>query len=290
MNNLAFLHPQQDINTHQDNDQPYDHLKIHHDSKNKIAWALMSPSPRPCYTVELLDNLKHYINSIKAEMALNSDKFDYYVLASDMDGVYNLGGDLNLFSKLIKEKDRAGLLDYATRCIYPLYQNIVHFESELTTISLVQGDALGGGFEAALSTNVLIAERGSKMGLPEVLFNLFPGMGAFSILSRKVGAAMAEKIIFSGQLYTAEALYEMGIVDVLAEEGEGELALYQYIKSANRAKNSHQAMRKVKDLCNPITHKELMEITNIWVDSALNLTDKNLRMMERLVQKQNTKI
>jgi len=269
--------------------QSYSHLKTHSDSKNKIAWALMNSAPRPCFTIELLDNLKHYIDSIKAEMAINSDKFDYYVLASDIGDVYSLGGDLNLFSQLIIEKDHAGLLDYATRCVYPLYQNIVHFESELTTISLVQGDALGGGFEVALSTNILIAERGSIMGLPEVLFNLFPGMGAFSILSRKIGTTMAEKMIFNGQLYSAEVLYEMGLVDVLAEKGEGKLALYQYIKSANRVKNSHQAMRKVKDLYNPITHQELMDITNVWVNSALNLTDKNLRMMKRLVQKQNTK-
>lgn len=68
-----------------------------------------------------------------------------------------------------------------------------HFDTDLTTVSLIQGDALGGGFEASLSSNLIIAERGVKMGLPEVIFNLFPGMGAYSILSRKVGAATAEK-------------------------------------------------------------------------------------------------
>jgi len=52
----------------------------------------------------------------------------------------------------------------------------------LTTISLAQGDALGGGFEAALSCSVIIAERRARFGFPEVMFNLFPGMGptAFS--------------------------------------------------------------------------------------------------------------
>ena len=57
-----------------------------------------------------------------------------------------------------------------------MYGNSAAFHTPLITIALVQGDALGGGFECALSFDVLIAERSAKMGLPEVLFNLFPGM------------------------------------------------------------------------------------------------------------------
>jgi DSF synthase len=45
------------------------------------------------------------------------------------------------------------------------------------TASLVQGRALGSGFECALASDVIVAETGARMGFPEVLFNLFPGMG-----------------------------------------------------------------------------------------------------------------
>ena len=69
----------------------------------------------------------------------------------------------------------------------------------LTTITLVQGDALGGGFEAAISSNVVIAEKSAKFGLPEVLFNLIPGMGAYSFLVRRTSPDLAEKIIMSGE-------------------------------------------------------------------------------------------
>ena len=48
----------------------------------------------------------------------------------------------------------------------------------MVTIALVQGDALGGGFECALAHDLIIAERSAKLGLPEVLVNLFPGIGA----------------------------------------------------------------------------------------------------------------
>jgi DSF synthase len=56
-----------------------------------------------------------------------------------------------------------------------MYRRITNFRSPtMTTISLVQGDALGGGFEAALTSDVIIAEESAQMGLPEILFNLFP--------------------------------------------------------------------------------------------------------------------
>ena len=125
---------------------------------------------------------------------------------------------------------------------------------------------------------MVIAERGSKIGLPEVLFNLFPGMGAFSLLSRKIGYAAAEKMIMSGELYTAEQLFDMGVVDILAEEGEGEVAVYRYIKSLKRSMNSYRSMQKVKGICNQVSYEELVDIGTVWADAALKLTEKDLRM------------
>lgn len=269
---------------------PYRHLTTHYEEKHKIGWFFMHATPRPCFNPELLQDIDNWFTHVKQEQDREDGReYRYLVLASDVDGTFNLGGDLNLFRDLIAEGDYSGLLDYAKACINVLYQNIVHLERDLTTISLVQGDALGGGFEAALSSNVLIAERGSKMGMPEILFNLFPGMGAYSLLSRRVGGAKAEEMILSGQLYSAEELYELGVVDILAERGEGELALLDYIKRAERAANGYRAMREVKDICNPITYQELLDITTIWVKAALRLDKRDLRMMERLVSRQNHK-
>jgi DSF synthase len=112
-------------------------------------------------------------------------------------------------------------------------------------------------------------------------------MGAYSLLSRKIGPSAAEKMILSGTLYTAEALYEMGVVDVLAEAGDGELEVYRYIDKAAKTQNSHDALRQVRDLCNPISYDELLNITKVWVESALKLRPKDLRMMQRLVQRQS---
>ena len=278
MNAVVKLRDENDAGL--DQKQGKQHLNTYYDPTYKIGWFMMDAAPRPCFTPTLLNELSDYLANVKAEMQqTNQEKYDYLVVGSSVDGVFNLGGDLNLFTSLIEKNDRDALLAYAIHCVDILYDNMFHFNCDLTTVSLIQGDALGGGFEAALSSNIIIAERGVKLGLPEVLFNLFPGMGAYTLLSRKVGAANAEKMILSGALYTAEELYEMGAIDILAEKGEGELALYKYIK----------AMSRIKDLCNTVSYEELVAIANVWADAALNLTSKDIRMMTRLVNRQTAK-
>ncbi len=288
MNNVAHLSdfaPEQQSFT--DNSQ----LKTYYDEKYKIGWLLMKGAPRPAFTVNLLNEITNQIKTVKEEMAeSDGEKYDFLVLGSDIENVFNLGGDLNLFCQCIRDRDRESLLKYATLSIDLVYQNRIHFGEDMTSISLIQGDALGGGFEAAFSANVVIAERGNKCGLPEVLFNMFPGMGAFSILSRKIGFTQAEKMIMSGSLFDTEELYEMGLVDILAEKGEGEIAVYRYIKSTQRSRNAYRSMQQVKDICNQVSYQELLDIGAVWADAAMNLTEKDLRMMNRLVRRQNSRV
>jgi DSF synthase len=269
----------------------YEQLATQYDADREAIWCYMHSSPRPCFTPTLLADLKHFQQSVAAHVVDEQRNAEapihYLVASSSVPDVFNLGGDLNLFIRLINARDRQGLFEYARACIDVLYMNAVSLEVPLTTIALVQGNALGGGFEAALSCNVLVAERNAQMGLPEILFNLFPGMGAYSLLARRLDMKTAEKLILSGNIYDAEELYEMGIVDVLAEPGEGVQAVNKYIKRNSRARNGIQALQRVRQRYNPLHYDELLDIVTIWVDTALQLEPKDLRMMERLVRAQN---
>jgi len=290
MSNLLQLVTNQHYFETIDHDNLYEQLHTYSDDKYKIAWLRMKAQPRACFTPTLLRNLNAAVTNIKAEMAYTrGNKYDYLVLSSDIDSIFNLGGDLSLFRQLIDRGDRDALLEYAVDCTKIVHGNYVHFNLDLTTVALVQGDALGGGFEAALSSNLLIAERGVKMGLPEVLFNLFPGMGAYTLLTKKIGPTAAERMIMSGKIYLAEELFDMGVVDILAEPGQGDLALYQHIRNTQRHANSRKAMDRVKDIANNVSLHEMIAITEVWVDAALSLTAKDLRMMDRLIKRQNDK-
>jgi DSF synthase len=154
------------------------------------------------------------------------------------------------------------------------------------SIALVQGDALGGGFEAALSCHTIVAEEDALMGLPEVLFDLFPGMGAYSFLCKRIPPHQAEKLMLEGNVYTSQEMHKMGLVDVLVPKGEGVQAVEDVIRANRRIPHARAAMHQVRSFAQSVSLEEMMRITEIWVDTALQLGDKSLRTMDRLVRAQ----
>lgn len=256
-----------------------------------VYWAFMNPKPRPCFTTQVLQELRGYINSITEHSGVirhdgEMHSVRYGVLASKTPLVFNLGGDLSLFRSAIINSDRDALMAYGERCVddlYPWYRNC---DLEMTTMALVQGDALGGGFEAALSASVLVAEESARLGFPEILFNLFPGMGAFSFLARKIGRRAAERMITSGSIYSARELYDLGVVDVITPDGTGEAAVYSYVKKHSKQGNGRRAFERARNEFEPVTRDELLRVMNIWADAALRLEERDIRMMERLVRAQ----
>jgi DSF synthase len=262
------------------------------DETHGTAILRMQPHPRPCFTTALLADIQAYHrymeNLVAKQIAtLGHSPWNYLVLASGVSRTFNLGGDLSRFVDLIECQDRNSLMDYAIACIDGAYGFHTHIDQPLTSIALVEGNAQGGGFEAALSCNVIIAERGTLLGFPEVLFNMFPGMGAYSFLSRRVGHGIAERLIYSGDLYSAEALYELGVIDMLAKPGEGQNALINYIRTAHRRTNARRLLQYVRQSYTQVPYEELLDITTRWVEAALGLDTKELGIMKRLVNAQN---
>ena len=223
----------------------FEHLKVEVSPEQNAVWVYLDPEPIPCITTKLLSELKYFQNQLiqyKGKLPYENELVDikYHVVTSHHP-VFSFGGDLNHFCKCIERDDAEGLRDYAYSCIDTMYPNHHGFDLDITTISLIHCNALGGGLEAALSSNVVIAEKGADMGFPEVLFNLFPGMGAYNLIAQRVNPSLAEKMILNGRLYSAEELYELGVIDIL----------------------------------------------DLWVETALNLSEKDKRTMTRLVRSQN---
>jgi DSF synthase len=257
---------------------------------DEAIWCFMRPAGPPSFTPTLLRELISMRRMVQRMFANlppgEAAPVKYFVGGSRLPGVYNLGGDLGFFIKSIRARDIEALRNYAHDCVDVAYQMTVGFHLPVITIALVQGDALGGGFEGALSFNVLVAEKKARFGLPEILFNLFPGMGAFSFLSRKLDMTRAHKMILGGRIYTASELYEMGLIDVLAEDGQGEQAVRDYIAQNRRHHAVHRRVREVSLRVNPLSLEELRDVTDIWAEHAMRLHETDLRNMERLANAQ----
>ena len=256
------------------------------------VWGYFNPRGTACFSLGLLKDIRAHDDALVAnagevEIEGAMQRVNCYVTGSRIPRVFNLGGDLALFVLLIKARDRDALAHYAKLCIdnmYPRTQNF--FSPTLTKIALVQGDALGGGFECALASDLIFAEAGAQLGFPEILFNLFPGMGAYSLLARRIGMRAAEELILSGRILPAAKLHEMGVVDVLVPDGNGPAAVREWIMKNAKRRNGTRAAFRARRCVNPVTREELDAITGVWVDAAFRLADRDLKMMGRIVRAQ----
>lgn len=266
-------------------------LSAYYDRSLHAMWLRWNPGPRPNFNPKLLSDLDRYCRFLTGTAGtVNHDgeeaPIEYAILASNVPGVFNLGGDLSLFTELIDRHDRDGLLRYGKACINVLYRNYLGHNLPITTVSLIQGECLGGGFEAALSSDLLVAERQARFGFPEILFNLFPGMGAYSFLERRIGKCATERLITSGKIYTASEMHDLGVLDKVVDEGCGDAEIAALIRSRRKSRNALAGIAAARRCVHKLDYAELLGVVEAWVDTALRLSIRDIKLMQRLVTRQ----
>lgn len=269
----------------------FEEVKLSLDFEKGIIWCNFNPKDRPCFTLNQLHDLQKSIETMRQLMAACPNHFPikWFVSSSEVPGIYNYGGDLKLFIECVRDRNRDKLVAYAKQCVDLVYTTSKSFNLPVTTIALLQGDALGGGFEAALACDFIIAEKQVKIGLPESTFQLFPGMGAYSFLCRRIGAQKAKAMILSGRTYSTTEMLDWGAIDLVVEEGEGKEAALRFIQQKQSTHNVYQSMKRVDQIVQPVSQQELMDVVQVWVDATLSLDSTNLTKMERLLSLQQRK-
>lgn len=261
-------------------------LDVLYDSESCALWTFMRPIDRPSFTPTMLSDFEQWQSLIVDNFGPTRVPLKYLILGSRSPGVFCFGGDLELFHRLIREGNRQALTTYGYRCVEILNRNRHAMDLPMVTIGLVQGQALGGGFEALLSFDFIIAEKTAKFGLPEIMFGLFPGMGAHALLTRKLGSAMANRMILSNETYTAEDMFELGLVHQLAETGEGIAAVRDFIAKSDRRHTGIVNARRAMRVSANIEMAEFYKIVDLWADAALQLREQDLKLMQRLADAQ----
>ncbi|NDV12451.1 enoyl-CoA hydratase [Crenobacter caeni] len=87
------------------------------------------------------------------------------------------------------------------------------------TIAAINGYALGGGLELALSCDYMVAERGAVLGMPEASAGLVPFGGGSKSLAQKVGLAWAKRMMLGGETLDAGKAYDIGLIEEVVEPG-----------------------------------------------------------------------
>ena len=262
--------------------RPYKYIRLEWSAELAALRLRTCVKPIQCYSLAAMGELQRVFSDIGENPGL----VKHYVMTSDVPGVFNFGGDLSLFVLLIRARDVESLRLYGRRCIDLVWWMENASKLGVHTTVLVQGDTLGGGLESVMPFHKVIFERSAQAGFPEVLFNLFPGMGAWDFTIRKAGFAVANEMILSGRLYTAEQLQQRALVDMVVEDGEGEAAIEAMLRAVNPRLRGTLAALEARRHAAPITYESLMAIVDQWVETALQLTDRDLRLMERLARAQ----
>lgn len=238
--------------------------------------------PIQCYSLAAMAELQQLLHDIAAMPGT----VRHFVMTSDVPQVFNFGGDLSLFVLLVRARDLESLRLYGRRCIDLVWWMENAASRGVHTTVVVQGDTLGGGLESVIPFHRVIFERSAQAGYPEVLFNLFPGMGAWQFTIRKAGFAVANEMVLSGRLYTAEQLFRRGLVDLVVEDGEGDAAIDVTVRTVDPRLRGTLAALQAQRFAAPITYESLVAIVEQWAETALGLTERDLRLMERLARAQ----
>ena len=260
----------------------YKYLRLEWNEELALLRVRTRVTPIQCYSLAAMSELQHVFNEVAAQPGL----VKHYVMSSDVAGIFNFGGDLSLFVLLIRARDLESLRLYGRRCVDLVWWLECAAQIGVHTTVLVQGDTLGGGLESVLPFHTVIFERSAKAGFPEVLFNLFPGMGAWNLALRKGGFAVANEMVLSGRLYSAEELRQRHLVDRVVEDGTGEAAVTDAVRAVHPRLRGLLAALQARGMAIPITRDLLIQTVELWAETAMALTDRDLRLMERLARAQ----
>ncbi|MPW16637.1 enoyl-CoA hydratase [Paraburkholderia sp. CNPSo 3157] len=258
-------------------------ISAYYEEERNVMWMILRAQPRPCFNLELVHDILELAQAARDSRL----PIDFWVTGSAIPSMFNVGGDLNFFADVIRSGRRQELMAYARACVDCVHAAARGFDTGAISIAMIEGSALGGGFEAALAHHFVLAQNDARMGFPEIAFNLFPGMGGYSLVARKAGMRLAEELIGGGESHTAEWHASRGLVDQLFEPGEAYVATRTFIDTLRPKLNGIRAMVRARQRVLQLSRAELMEITEDWVQAAFTIEEKDLAFMERLVMLQN---
>lgn len=261
-------------------------LDVSYDVDAKTITSWLNHEDRPAMTPRVMASHHELLGGLQRVSWAGDDWFRFYVNRARSEKVYSYGGDFEFMSKIAETQDSVSLRKYGLVCIQAIYRLLEGLGERTISIAAVGGTCLGGGLEGAMAHDYLVAERGRKMGLPEANIGMFPGAGAYSMLTRKIGRREAERLITTGAYFTTDEAFEMGIVDRLCDKGEIEKGILALQEEINPRFNTYLTTVRARRHCAPVLMAEMKAIIDDWVDAAMHMEPHHKMLMQHLLAMQ----
>jgi enoyl-CoA hydratase len=159
------------------------------------------PEARNALTPELIDNVAESVIRFGQDEGINA-----IAISGKGERAFAAGCDISVLQSM-NSGSIAEFMEKGHRCMSVIER------CDKPVIAVVNGYALGGGFEMVLACDLVIASNGTQFGFPEVKLGLIPGFGGTQRLPRRVGPYRAKELIMTGSLIEAKTAFEWGLVN-----------------------------------------------------------------------------
>lgn len=212
------------------------------------------------------------------------------ILSSNMPGIFNMGGDLEMMARMARAGDRAGLSHYGQQTALLVHRTWDGLGLGIPTFAAVDGDAFGGGCEAALSANFTVLSAGSRLSFPEARFGLFPGMGATSLVGRRTSQAFAAAMIGDGRILDADEALARGLTDRVVPRQTERFVRWALSRLGARGRARLADVASLRRRHARYSRDEALDVVAVWVDAVLAASDRTLTHIERIVKAQKSRL
>ncbi|MGA9389960.1 MAG: enoyl-CoA hydratase/isomerase family protein [Candidatus Sulfotelmatobacter sp.] len=209
-------------------------------------------------------SLEEFEKFVTALQAIQAD-VHALIIYSEMKPGFCAGADLRELYHRSQAMDKAeaarGVRDFLERIHRVL--NLID-AAPLTTIAAVHGVTFGGGFELALTCDLIIADKMARFCFPELRLGLIPGFGGIPRLKRDLGNAVVRDLLLTGRSFNASKAQQVGLVSQVV--GEGEALRAARATAVQLKKFDHATALAAKRFIKPIPHEELRREIDLFCE------------------------
>jgi enoyl-CoA hydratase/carnithine racemase len=187
------------------------------------------------------------------------------ILYSTLKGGFSAGADLRELYGWIQQYGQAEVTGHAREYLNRIHAVMNALDAcPLTTIAAVHGVTFGGGFELALTCDLIIADKLARFCFPELRLGLIPGFGGIPRLKRDLGNAVVRDLLLTGRSFNTTKAQQIGLVSQVA--GEGEVLRAARGTAAQLAKFDRTTSVTAKRFIKPIPADELRQEIDIFCE------------------------
>jgi DSF synthase len=263
---------------------PLPQIKLEYEPSIKLLWVTIAPEPKPVFTLDLVRSayrLQTTLVELWGKESYRHSPIRYFAYRA-RGPIFTLGGDLDFYLDCIAKGDRPALQEHARLSIEGVLGNASCLSGTAITLAAIEGKGVGGGIDAPLSCNVVIAGEQTSFSYPEVKFNHFP-VAAVAVLSRRVGTRTALKLLTSGIELSAKEFEAAGALDAAVPSGQGEDWLRKYARETLPMHSARLALFEAFHRRREVEFRsELVALAANWTDHMLRLSPIEVSRLQRI--------